>query len=350
MKGLKLEFNSEAKCFCSLNNENNLVIGLKTGIIAIYEFIKEESFKSKLKINVFKDEIRFICELDINLFAATDGKTDIKIIKLTNNLTKYKVIQNINLQYDSESIYTMIYLPILSYNEKRHYFCTGDEKHILIWKSNKQPQNIIISEFSDDNQIKKNNVVQPRSILEEIQKNQEDKFNKDEPLHFTLFKDIELHTLTHCLFEVNEKYIAAACTKDKTIKFFNVQKNFKKEAEVKNVQISCGSNILSMPNENFLIAGCVNGFSLISIKDFKFSKEIHCKYGVTSIDTVKKNGFICCCIERDENKIKHYKINDNLELKKSSEKNVHKNEIWNLKIINNRIFYTNNKNDIIYLR
>ena len=105
-----------------------------------------------------------------------------------------------------------------------------------------------------------------------------------------------------------------------------------------------------MPNENFLIAGCVNGFSLISIKDFKFSKEIHCKYGVTSIDTVKKNGFICCCIERDENKIKHYKINDNLELKKSSEKNVHKNEIWNLKIINNRIFYTNNKNDIIYLR
>ena len=350
MKGLKLEFNSEAKCFCSLNKENNIVVGLKSGKIAIYEFIQEDSFISKLTINEFQNEIRCICELDLNLFAATDGKTDIKIIKLTNNLTNYKVIQKINLQEDSETIYTMINLPILSYNEKRHYFCAGGENHILIWKSNRQPKNITIPGLYYDNQIKKNNVVQTPSILEEIQKNQEDNFNKDKHLYFTLVKDIELHTLTQCLFEVNERYIAAACTKDKTIKFFNIQKNFKKEASVKNVLISYGNNILSMPNENFLMAACVNGFSFVSIKDFNFTKEIHCKYSVTSLETVKKNGIICCCIEKNENKIKHYKIDENLELKKSSEKSVHKNEIWNLKIINDKIFYTNNNNNIIYLK
>ena len=351
MKSLKLEFNSEAKSFCSLNNDNILAIGLKSGKIEVYEFIQEESFKSKIKINEFQNEIKFICELDINIFAATDSKTRIKIIKLTDNMTNYIVIQTLTLKDDSESIYTMINLPILSYKEKRHYFCTGDEKHILIWKSNKQPQNIAFMDFFYENQMEKKRTAQSLSILEEMQKNQEDILKKDEPLYFTLVKDIELNTLTHCIIEVNEKYIAAACTKDNTIKIFNVQNNFKKVAEIKKkIPISCGSNILSLPNEQYLMVGCTNGFYLISTQDFHSTKEIQCKYSVTCIETIRKNEILCCCVEKNNNKIKHYKIEDNLDLIKSSEKKVHKNEIWNLKVINKRIFYTNNNNDIIYLK
>ena len=349
MKILQLELNSEAKCFCSLNCENYLVIGLKSGKIEVYEFIQDEAFKSKIKINEFQNEIKFICELDINLFAATDGKTGIKIIKLTNNMKNYTVIQTLYLKEDSEYIYTMINLPILSYKEKRHYFCTGDEKHILIWKSNKQPQNISFIDFYYENQMENKSIIQPPSILEEIQKNKEDNIKKDEPLYFTLVKDIELNTLTRCLIEVNEKYIAAAC-KDNTVKIFNVKNKFKKVVEVKKIPISFGSNILSLPNENFIMVGCVNGFYLISTKDFNSTKEIRCKYSVICLETLTKNEIICCCIERNNNKIKHYKIEENLDLIKSSEKKVHKTEIWNLKIINNRIFYTNNNNNIIYLR
>ena len=349
MKSLQLEFNSEAKCFCSLNNENYLAIGLKSGKIEIYEFIQDEAFKSKIKINEFQNEIKFICELDINLFAATDGKTGIKIIKLTDDMTNYTVVQTLYLKDDSESIYTMINLPILSYKENKHYFCTGDEKHILIWKSNKQPKNISFIDFYYENQMEKTSIIQNPSILEEIQKNKEDYIKKDEPLHFTLFKDIELNTLTRSLIEVNEKYIAAAC-KDNTIKIFNIQNKFKKVSEVKKIPISCGSNILSLPNENFIMVACINGFYLISTKDFNSIKEIPCKYSVTCLETLTKNEIICCCVEKNNNKIKHYKIEENLDLIKFSEKKVHKNEIWNLKIINNRIFYTNNNNDIIYLR
>ena len=343
MKRLKLEFNSQATSFCSLNYENNLVIGLKSGKIEIFEFIQEENFKNKLKINEFQNEIKFICELDINLFAATDGQTNIKILKLINNMQNYTVIQILNLKEDSESIYSIINLPILSYNKKRHYFCIGDENHILIWKSNKQPKYQIDMCINQKHSF----------YSEENEKNQnEDNNNKDETLYFTLVKDIELKTLTRCLIEVNEKYIAAACTKENTIKFFNVQKEFQLETEVKGIPASCGSNILSLiHNGNILIIGCKNGFSFISIKNLKLVKEVHCKYGVTCLETLTKNGIICCCEDRNENKIKYYKIDEHsLELKKSSEKKAYNNEIWNLKIINNRIFYTNNNNDIIYLR
>ena len=69
----------------------------------------------------------------------------------------YTVIQTLNLKDDSQSIYTMINLPVLSYKKNRHYFCTGDENHILIWKSNKKPKNINIPECDDkDNQNEEN--------------------------------------------------------------------------------------------------------------------------------------------------------------------------------------------------
>ena len=144
MKKLKLPLKSEAKCFSSLNKEKNIVLGLANGAIEIYEFAKQDSFKYRLTIREFNKEIKFINEIDENIFAATDGKTCIKIFeyKSENNKNDYNLIQTIDL--NSENIYSMISLPILSSNANRHYFCAGDEENILIWKSNRQPKNIQI--------------------------------------------------------------------------------------------------------------------------------------------------------------------------------------------------------------
>ena len=181
MKKLKMEMQSEVKCFSSFNNDKNLIIGLDTGEIEVYEFCDEKTFKLKLKINEFHREIKFICELDCNILAVTDG-TRIKIIELKDNMKEYKLIQTLYLQEDSEIIYTMINLPILSYTRSRHYFCTGDEKHILIWKSNKQPKNIKLP----DNDEAQSLLLSEESVVDE----------DNEPLYFTLEKDIQLKYMT----------------------------------------------------------------------------------------------------------------------------------------------------------
>jgi len=346
MKRLEIKYNSEVECFSSINNQKYLVLGLKSGKIEILEIMQEDNFKKKLKIKEFDNEIRFICVLDINLFAATDGKIDIKIIKLINNIKNYIVIQTINLNDDIEFIYTMINLPISFYNNNNKYnFCIGEENHILIWESNKQSKN-------DDNKEKKTKIAS--FPLEENEKNKLEKKsnNKEETLYFTLIKDIELNTLTHCIIEVNEKYIAAACPKEKTIKFFNSQNNFKQIAEVKNIPVSSGSSILSMLyRKNILIVGCINGFCFISTKDFTYIKNFNCNYVITFLKVLSESEIICCCSEKNNNIIKHYIIDENsLDLKKSSERNAHNNEIWHLKIINNSIFFITNNKDINYYK
>ena len=347
MKKLKLDL-KDVKSFSALNNEKNIAIGLKTGEIQIYEFIQEDNFKLKLKIkNEYEKEIKFICELDTDLIAVSDGKTSIKIIEFKNDMEQYSIVQTLDLKDDSGIIYSMIKLPILSYNKNRHYFCVGDENHILIWKSNKQPKNKQIFEIPYDDENDDDISIEHSFYENEKEEDTED----DIPLFFTLVKDIKLNTLSHCLIEVNDQYIAAACTKTNTIKFFNIKKNFEEKTEIKNITVSAGSNILSiLPKKNILIVGCVDGFCLISTTKLQIVKILHCKYGVTSLETISKNSIISCCSDKKENKIKLYKIDDiSFSFKKSSEKNVHNTEVWNLKTINNRLFFTNN-NNINYLR
>ena len=74
---------------------------------------KVEKHHSKSRINVFNDEIKYICELDEDLFAVSQRKNEIKIIK------NYSIIQTINIDdYDDLYIYSMISLPNLSSKEK----------------------------------------------------------------------------------------------------------------------------------------------------------------------------------------------------------------------------------------
>ena len=108
----------------------------------VYSIISEnyvENYHLKSRIKVFDDEIKYICELDEDLFAVSQNKNEIKII---NNSS---IIQTINIDdYDDSYIYSMISLPLLSSQEKRHFLCIATDNQILIYKSNKIPKNINI--------------------------------------------------------------------------------------------------------------------------------------------------------------------------------------------------------------
>ena len=59
---------------------------------------------------------------------------------------------------------------------------------------------------------------------------------------------------------------------------------------------------------------------------------------------LNNNTIICCCSDRNENKIKQYSLKeDSLLFKKLSEiKIINNDEIWSIKIFNDRIFYLSN--------
>ena len=331
-KSLKINLFSKIGCLSSLNDEQNLIVGYKSGEIKIFAFTKEDSIKPIQEIKEFTNEIKLLCELDTNLFAATDGKTQIKIIELNNK--EYKVIRALDLPEDSEMIYTMINLPILSHRKNRHFFCTGDKNHILVWSSNKKPKKINIQNEEINTIIESDN--------EEEDIDTEDSFNHDEPLDFTLEKDIKLCTLTQCLIEVDGNYLAAACTKKGCIKFFNVQKNFKEEREIENKSISSGNNILTLsPKKQKLIVGCKKGFSVININNYKKSDYYSQDMMITSLEWATKDYYICCCSKKEEKQIKKYSIEESSSKPfKYNEKSLHKNEVWNFKIIRNKVFYT----------
>lgn len=324
--------NYEIKCFSPLNSEKYIVLGKKNGQIDILEipeiqdnFFEKEIFKLKIQFKVFENEIKYICELDEGLIAVTDGKYSIKIIKLEDNISKYSIIQTINLdEYNIELIYCMIYLPIFSKLKKNHYFCIADNKHIFIFKSDKQPKNII----NLKNGTNKNN---------------------GEPLTFTLYKNIELNTLTHCLIEAYGKYLIGACPKKNCIKFFDLRKDFKELSEINNLEITNGSNTLALtPKNNLLIVACKNGFYYISLGRRMIYKTIHCIYSVFCLEIYNENTFICCCSDKRGKKIKQIKIN---EIKKCSEIPIRNNEeIWKLQKINDRIIFLNSQNSVNYLK
>lgn len=339
MKKIKLihrneKMNSEYICFSPLNDKNYILFGNKNGEVEIYDFNdnqdssineKEEKYKLKLRIKVFNKEVKYICELDEDLFAVSGRNNEIKIIECKDDISKYSIIQTIYLDdYDDSNIYSMISLPLLSSQKESHFLSIATEKNILIFKSNKTPKNL--NTFNNE--------------------------NNEKNLFFELYKNIELNTLTHCLIEVDNKYLVAACPNEKTIKFFDMNNDFKQVANINEIKVTRGSSIFTViPNENILIVACDDGFKFISIKKMKKYKSVHCSYSVLSLDMIDQNTIICCCSEKNKNVIKQYQINNqNFELKKKSQRANHNNdEIWKLKKINERIFFIDNQNIINFL-
>ena len=322
--------NSEYTCFSPLNDNNYMVFGNKKGEIEIYDFSKnndstinennDEKYQLKSRIKVFDNEIKHICELDEDLIAVSQKKNEIKII---NNSS---IIQTIKIDDNKDSyIYSMISLPLLSSQKKRHFLCVANHTSILIYKSNKTPKNIINNSENEDNV---------------------------ENLYFEKYKEIKLKKLTHCLIEANEKYLIAGCPYDKTIKFFNMNNDFRESANIIDINMTIGSNIFTLiPNENLLIVACNDGFKLISIEKKRKYKSVHCTYAVLSLDMYNDNTIICCCSEKNKNIIKQYKINkNNFELQKLSQKRtIDNDEIWKLQKIGDKIFFIDNKKRIMFL-
>ena len=317
MEKLASDDQQEVTSFAFFNNGKNIIFGLKKGTIKIYDFKKNisdlESLNLILEIEEFKNEIKHICQLDINLFAASDEKNNIKIIEYKGNIQKYILIQD--LENNSGKINSMINLPNLSQRNNNNYFCTTDNENISLYKMDK----------SSDN---KNN-------------------------RFSLMKKIAINTQIYCIIEVDENYIVAACSQAKSIKFFDINDEFQEKSEIKNIRVMAGNNTMTLiPNKNMLIVACVDGFNIINVQNLKKYRFVHCKYKVLSLDMISSDQVICCTKNESydtiEIKLKQYKINeDDFTFQKITEKNIDDGqEIWKLKAINKKIFYLKSNYEI----
>ena len=228
----------------------------------------------------------------------------------------YLIRQNIIIE---DYIYSMISLPLFSSNKKCYFFSIADDNNIFIYKSNKEPKHLNVSD------------------------------NNNGGLFFELFKKIELCTLTHSLIEINEKYLFAACTNKQTIKIFDMDNYFTEINEIYDINCTQGSHIFTfVPNKNILIVSCTDGFKFISTIKMKKWKSVHCRYSVLCVELFDDNTFICCCCEKNKNIIKQYKIKEkSLEIEKISQIYSNNNdEIWKLHKINERIFFLDEQKEI----
>lgn len=315
------EINSNYLCFSPLNDKKYIVLGNKQGEIEIYDFNRpntneknEEKYSLILKFKVSENEVKNMCELGENLLAISERKNVIKIIEFKENMSSYSEKQKIYLDYyDDQYINSMISIPDLSSKNKGHYLCVGSDNNIIIYKSN----------------------------------------NDKKDIYFENYKIIELYTPTHCLKEIDNKYLVAACPKEETIKFFDINNNFNEIKNFTDIRVTNGSNVFTlMPNDKILIVACYEGFIFISTKEIKIIKFNKLIGGtVLSLDMFNDNNIICCFSEGRNNIFKQYKINKNdLEIKQISENKDNKNEeIWKLQKINEKIFFIDNINRVNYL-
>lgn len=339
----KYEFKTQINSFILINKYKNIIIGTDSGEIQIYEFVKTEKndifdLQKKLRIDEFENGIKFMIEIDENIFASLDKENNIKIIQLNNDISKYSIIQTIKINEINNKINSIIFLPILSYCKNSHYFCAGDDKNIKIWKSNKKPKNLelLIKNYQD---IIQNNCI-----------NNEDNLIKDdnnELLSFELIKDIQINTLAHSLIEVDENYIASACINSQTIKFFDVNNDFNLIKEIDKIEASDGNYIMTLSNDrNILIVGCKKGFCLISVDNFQIVFKNDFNFKVLSLDIFDNNIIVCSFYNSEKNtkSIRLYKLSaSTFDLRKltSHYKNID-NEIWNLKSFDKKILFVIN--------
>jgi WD40 repeat protein len=314
MEELALDDLQEVTSFTSFNNGKNIIFGLKKGTIKIYEFKKNlsnlELLNLRFEIAEFKNEINYLCDLDKNLFAALDEKNNIKIFEYKNSIQNYILIQNLESNSFNGKIYSMINLPILSQRNNKNYFCTSDNENISIYSADKPLKN---------------------------------KDNK-----FSIIKNIAINKKIYCMIEADENYLVAACSETKSIKFFDINDEFKEKSEIKDILAMAGNNTMTViPNKKMLIVACANGFNIISIQNLKKYRFVHCRYKVLSLDMIIDDQVICCTKSEsnykynDEIKLKHYKINeDDFTFAKIAERNINDDqEIWKLRAINKKIFY-----------
>ena len=359
MKLNKYKFENKIRCF-NMIKDKYIILGLDIGDVSIYELTKKKDeyiIIKRLDIKEFKKPIKFICQIDNNIIAISDKSSNIKIIELNENLVNYSIIQEIEPNKEN-SIYSMIYLPNLSYYKNRHHFCIANDYYIFFYKSNKQPNNLMSFKENYHGSIQEISLVQPTFIQgvniiskEYNQNNNNNESNSNKPLNFDLIETVQLNTLAHSLIEINEKYIVAACTNANSIKFFDVNNKFEEKKNINNINTCGGSYIMSLvDNGEVLIVGTTIGFCFISTKTLEILKKYYNDMKIISLGIIYNNTVICCAISNtNEKKIlqveylpekTHIKIND------SNYKA--EDEVWDLKCFNNIIYFISNSDFNIF--
>jgi len=348
----KYTFPNDIKCFTVINDKY-FVLGCDKGEVNFYEYKTsndKNALSKKLSIKNFKNPIKFICEIDSNTIAISDKIGYIKIIEFNEDATNYSLIQEIKSE-GNKTIHSMIYLPILSYYKNRHHFCMANSNNIFIYKSNKQPKNLLILKENYHDTIQEISIEQPTFIFQEsniipketLQNNQ----NKNDFLSFNLINKINIDDEIYSLIEINEKYIAAACFNSEdnfySVKFFDVNNNFELKKSINTKAISGGSYIMNLvENRKVLVVGCYNGFQLISTKNLSATNSIDFNMSIISIGVLYDNTLICCGIEEKTNfkQIIEFRYNAEIDLILKSDDNVKlESEVWDLKCFNEKIYY-----------
>ena len=356
----KYKITNNITCF-TLINDKNIILGTDIGDIRIYESPNSKDKKAiitRLEIKEFKNPIKFICEIDKNTIAVSDKIGKIKIFELNENIINYSLIQGIKSE-EQKTVYAMIYLPILSYYKNRHHFCIANSDYMFIYKSNKQPKNLLILKENYHDTIQEISIEQPTFIMQENNNmpkeyNQNNQNNNDS-FSFNLINKIILNAVAYSLIEINEKYIAAAYISfdnNYFINFFDVNNNFELEKEINTDMIYGGNYIMNLvDNRKVLVVGSIKGFYFISINNLEIIKYVNMNMGIISIGVLYDNTMICCAIDDDKKCKKLLEIRyipESCKIKISDGFVKLEGETWDLKCFNNKIYFILNSSINIF--
>ena len=309
---------------------------MDNGVISICE-TKENNLMEKLKIKEFDKEISHLCEIDKSLFVASDITNNTKIIQIEEDFSSYTVIKNISLEYYNK-INKIISLPIISYFKNRNYIAIALEKQILIFKSNKMPNNLEPPYIQYHEKLQEYNIVQPSFI------------NDKKKLEFNNEKRLHLDTQVKNILEINDKYLAVICENSKNLILVNTQKDFKVESifPINIPNDDCYMKVTRTKKE--FVIGYNGGLFVIDLDNFKKVKHIQLKKNLKFFDFYGSNNIMCLFLKNDDIYIKQYKYENGFrEINKLSEVVVlDNNQITNFFIVKNKIYCINNKNLIHY--
>ena len=349
------EFDSEVTYLAAFDKDK-IILGFNSGKIRIFEVKIEEnnqnSLIEKILIEEFENLIINICKIDQNMIVSSDNKNIIKIIKIENNLKSHTLIQNLNLKEENGKINSLINLQKYSYYKNRHYFCIGTDNSILIYKSNKMPEELVIPNLQYHDEIEQNSIIQPSFIIDD-NNNLHINDHKNEPLSFILENEIVLNTPVTCIVEVNDMLICTSCPKSKNIKFFNMKNEFKEYKSFPNISLSEGNCILTLSEDKSkIIAGCKDGICQIIINNLKKFNEVHFQREILCLDFYNNNYLICGLLKGNNIYIRQYSIKDEIkDIEKKSEYIIKSsNQIKYLKVINNIIYYLDGTKYIHYFQ
>lgn len=336
MNKKKFELDSKITSLIPFNKEKNLILGLSNGDIIICE-TKDDDLMEKLKIKEFDKGISHLCEIDKNLFAASDITNNTKIIQIEEDFNSYTVIKYIILEHDNK-LNKIISLPIISYFKNRNYLAIALEKEIIIYKSNKMPTNLEPPYTHYHAKLQEYSIDQPSSI--------DDK----KILEFNIDKRVRLESQVKNILEINDKYLAVICENSKNLILVNTQKDFNIESSL-HINIPNGDCYMKVAksNKEFVIA-YNGGLIAINLDNFTKVHHIKLKQNLKIFDFYGSNNIMFLSLKNDDIYIKQYKYENGFrEITKLSEIIVlEDNQITNFFIVKNKIYYINNTNLIHY--